>query len=946
MPFMSMARLPNIEGSLPGLSVDEIFEMVDKSRNSTDALSDYGSSAGSTISSVWESSEPDISDSEAEDEATDFSGSCSPSELHVQVDPVDEGKDLTESKDLTEKTNSHEQREPSPAPASHYNLRSGSKRKSSTTDGPPAKKPCPPKVFCNDGRQNHGGHSHGDPGHGGYDGSGSSGGKGRSKQGGTVQGSIQNGGSIQHESSVSKQKGKKTKTNPLNALPLSAISIQIKEKADIAHDDFCPLREPGVYLPNNMDISALSLFELFFDETVLKRLLDSTLDYAELKQAEKCKRYRLFMKQKLTVTELKAYLGALLLLGIHSVRNHRKAWSTAKAQVLIRLRDLLTCQRFELIGTFLHVVTKQEEEEVKQNRLRKLLPLINYIKSKCFEFYQPVKELSVDERMVKSKARSHLIQYMRNKPVKWGFKVWVIADPSGYTLDFDIYTGKGSNGKSDHGVAYGVVMKLMAPFFFQGYHLYIDNFYTSRRLLDDLYHYGVYTTGTFRIDRRGVPSDVKTLKEILNGRNITRGTGYYYRPAIQDSETQDQSTQSVASADQDQDPPSESCATVEPPSYYLRLAKDEEVIVEVSDDHNPSPVVYTVWRDTRAVCVMSSAFPGHSENTVSKKKTNPKTGAMDICDIAIPIVVQKYNKYMGGVDKSDQYLSYHNVLRKTVRYWKTLFYHMVDIAAVNAFIIYNYTASLRGIKTITENDFRDQLVLQMINVYGKNCREKVPLGRHPQSEERIKHGSFVFPIEQRARCQYCYLRGEVNWTQRKCKDCNFQPALCQVQGRDCHLNWHKPSFDEKRNKWFQNHQKSDLPQQPVPTYFTRSQATEQNLVREQGETHVEQSETCREQDETCGEQDETPGKQDETPGEQDKTTGEQDETSGEQGEAHGEYNVSCGEQTESESHELYQKESFQGSPQELQNVPTPTSLQPQEILILRPRNPATRHSAR
>ena len=105
--------------------------------------------------------------------------------------------------------------------------------------------------------------------------------------------------------------------------------------------------------------------------------------------------------------------------------------------------------------------------------------VIFYIKHKCFEFYQSVKELSVDERMVKGKARSHLIQYMRNKPVKWGFKVWVIADPSGYTLDFDVYTGKDGNGKGDHGVAYGVVMKLVAPFFFQGYHLYIDNFYTS-----------------------------------------------------------------------------------------------------------------------------------------------------------------------------------------------------------------------------------------------------------------------------------------------------------------------------------------------------------------------------------------------------------------------------------------------------------------------------------
>ena len=185
------------------------------------------------------------------------------------------------------------------------------------------------------------------------------------------------------------------------------------------------------------------------------------------------------------------------------------AWSTARAQVLIRLRDLLTCQRFELIGTFLHLVTKQEEDEVKHDRLRKLLPLINYIKSKCFEYYQPIKQLSVDERMVKSKARSHLIQYMRNKPVKWGFKLWVIADPSGYTLDFNVYTGKDGSGKSDHGLGYDVVMKLVAPFCFQGYHLYIDNFYTSQKLLDDLYQCGIYTTGTFRIDRKDVPSDVK-----------------------------------------------------------------------------------------------------------------------------------------------------------------------------------------------------------------------------------------------------------------------------------------------------------------------------------------------------------------------------------------------------------------------------------------------------
>ena len=65
---------------------------------------------------------------------------------------------------------------------------------------------------------------------------------------------------------------------------------------------------------------------------------------------------------------------------------------------------------------------------------------------------------------------------------------------------------------------------------------------------------------------------------------ITRGTGYYYRPTIQDPEAQDQSTESVTPTDQDQDQglPIESCAPAEPSSYYLGAAKGEEVIVEVS----------------------------------------------------------------------------------------------------------------------------------------------------------------------------------------------------------------------------------------------------------------------------------------------------------------------------------------------------------------------------
>ena len=52
--------------------------------------------------------------------------------------------------------------------------------------------------------------------------------------------------------SVSGQKGKSTATK--DDLPLSAISIKVKEKAIITQDEFCPLREPGIYLPD-MDVT-------------------------------------------------------------------------------------------------------------------------------------------------------------------------------------------------------------------------------------------------------------------------------------------------------------------------------------------------------------------------------------------------------------------------------------------------------------------------------------------------------------------------------------------------------------------------------------------------------------------------------------------------------------------------------------------------------------------
>ena len=43
---------------------------------------------------------------------------------------------------------------------------------------------------------------------------------------------------------------------------------------------------------------------------------------------------------------------------------------------------------------------------------------------------------------------------------------------------------------------------------------------------------------------------------------------------------------------------------------------------------------------------------------------------------------------MNGVDKSDRILSKYNLSYTCVTWWQTLFYHIIDIAVVNGFILF------------------------------------------------------------------------------------------------------------------------------------------------------------------------------------------------------------------------------------------------------------------
>ena len=68
---------------------------------------------------------------------------------------------------------------------------------------------------------------------------------------------------------------------------------------------------------------------------------------------------------------------------------------------------------------------------------------------------------------------------------------------------------------------------------------------------------------------------------------------------------------------------------------------------------------------------------------------------------------------MKGVDKSNQLISYYEINRKTYKWWKRIFYHLIDVTIVNSFIIYKKINNT----SITQKNYRLEIVREIIKKY-------------------------------------------------------------------------------------------------------------------------------------------------------------------------------------------------------------------------------------
>jgi len=305
----------------------------------------------------------------------------------------------------------------------------------------------------------------------------------------------------------------------------------------------------------------------------------------------------------------------------------------------------------------LHVVDPATEDP--NNKLRKVESFITHFKEKCSELYIPRQHVAIDERMVKSRHRSGFRQFIKDKPTKWGIKLWVLADSSnGYTVDFNIYIGRAAGQEvGANGLGYDVVMLLMTPYYNKGYHLFVDNFYSTLILFRDLFDNGVLATGTILDSRRSFPAALKNSKEWGKGKE--RGCMRWVR---------------------------------DPPCLVLQ------------------------WVDNRVVSMITTVGNANDHVQVSRKQRN--AGRWTNILVQQPRIFQTYNLKMNAVDRSDQILSTFNIQRKCLRWWKTMFFHLIDMAVVNSYILFlehkaKNPNELERPAGYNQCDFRDELVRQI-----------------------------------------------------------------------------------------------------------------------------------------------------------------------------------------------------------------------------------------
>ena len=221
---------------------------------------------------------------------------------------------------------------------------------------------------------------------------------------------------------------------------------KLKNDNKISYNEIFYFEEEINNIPLNTN-SPYQCFSLFFDEPFLGKILKNSNNYLNHKKEKinngnntkfnkisntNNNKLRVDKITKLSYENIEKYIACLILMGIVGLPSYHDYWD--KDELLLNaVKYIMKKNTFENINQFIHPEPADSKNE------NKILSSIKYIMQKAKLYFSPGTIVTIDERMVSYRGRSNDIVYEASKPVKWGFRPYVLADlNTGYIFEIKL----------------------------------------------------------------------------------------------------------------------------------------------------------------------------------------------------------------------------------------------------------------------------------------------------------------------------------------------------------------------------------------------------------------------------------------------------------------------------------------------------------------------------
>ena len=174
------------------------------------------------------------------------------------------------------------------------------------------------------------------------------------------------------------------------------------------------------------------------------------------------------------------------------------------------------------------------------------------------------------------------------------------------------------------------------------------------------------------------------------------------------------------------------------------------------------------WQDKKEVFMISTI---HKAEFVDVEK---RYSTQEI--VQKPSCVLEYNKLMGAVDKTDMVISTIHSTRKTTKWYKKYFFHMIDMCLWNSYCLYK----LKTGKTLSIAKFQLQLIDQILKKYHKQSSHHcIRPGNNYSARLNGRHFPSPYEINEKKRsrrCVVCTKNDKRRESRYQCQECDV--GLC------------------------------------------------------------------------------------------------------------------------------------------------------------------------